>query len=108
MDSVESLAQGRIYAGTQAKENGLVDEIGGMDRATAIAQEKAKIDKYRLRSYPEQKDPFQKIMEELKGGIYSMWMEQKLGNYFEQYERLEHLREMTGIQARMPYRIKVN
>jgi protease-4 len=108
MDSVESLAQGRIYAGTQAKENGLVDEIGGMDRATAIAQEKAKIDKYRLRSYPEQKDPFQKIMEELKGGIYSMWMEQKLGNYFEQYERLEHLREMTGVQARMPYRIKVN
>lgn len=108
MDSVQSLAKGRIYAGTQAKENGLVDVIGGMDQALAIAKDKAKIDNYRLNNYPERKDPFEKIMEELRGGIYSMWMEQKLGNYFEQYQQLDHLREMTGVQARMPYKIQVN
>lgn len=40
---VDSIAQGRVWTGTQAKENGLVDEIGGLDRAVEIAKELAQI-----------------------------------------------------------------
>ena len=42
-DQIDRLAQGRVWTGRQAKDNGLVDELGGLDRAVAIAKERAKI-----------------------------------------------------------------
>ncbi|MEO7539068.1 MAG: S49 family peptidase, partial [Pyrinomonadaceae bacterium] len=40
-EEVNNLAQGRVWTGTQAKANGLVDEFGGMERAIDIAKELA-------------------------------------------------------------------
>ncbi|HYJ88185.1 MAG TPA: signal peptide peptidase SppA [Pyrinomonadaceae bacterium] len=40
---VDSIAQGRVWSGAQAKEVGLVDEFGGLDRAVEVAKELAKI-----------------------------------------------------------------
>ena len=40
---VDSIAQGRVWTGGQAKERGLVDEFGGLDRAVQVAKELAKI-----------------------------------------------------------------
>lgn len=54
-DQIEPLAQGRVWLGTQAKQNGLIDEIGGLDRAVALVKERAKIgagEKITLVSYP--------------------------------------------------------
>ena len=42
-DDVEPLAQGRVWLGSQAKQNGLVDEIGGLDRALELVKQRAKI-----------------------------------------------------------------
>jgi protease-4 len=42
-ETVEPLAQGRVWLGAQAKQNGLVDEIGGLDRAVELIKQKAKI-----------------------------------------------------------------
>ncbi len=42
-DEIEPLAQGRIWLGSQARERGLVDELGGFDRAIELAKAKAKI-----------------------------------------------------------------
>jgi protease-4 len=42
-DQIEPLAQGRVWLGDQAKERGLVDEIGGIDRALELVKQKAKI-----------------------------------------------------------------
>ena len=50
MEKVESLAQGRIYTGVQAKENGLVDELGGLKEAFQFAKKAAGLDENRL--YP--------------------------------------------------------
>jgi len=41
--SVDSVGQGRVWTGFQAKERGLVDEFGGLDRAVDVAKELAKI-----------------------------------------------------------------
>lgn len=41
MDKVKSLADGRIYTGAQAKENGLIDELGNQDKAISIAKQLA-------------------------------------------------------------------
>lgn len=53
-DEIDEVAQGRVWMGSQAYENGLVDELGGFDRAIELAQEAAglKDDEFRLTSYP--------------------------------------------------------
>jgi protease-4 len=42
-DQIEPLAQGRVWLGAQAKERGLVDELGGIDRALELVKQKARI-----------------------------------------------------------------
>jgi protease-4 len=62
---VEPLAQGRVWLGAQALKNGLVDEIGGLDRAVALIKEKAKIpaaDKITLVPYPEKRTLVQVLL----------------------------------------------
>jgi protease-4 len=57
-DQIEPLAQGRVWLGTQAKQNGLVDEIGGLDRALDMVKERAKIpasERVALVPYPPRK-----------------------------------------------------
>ncbi len=52
---IEPLAQGRVWLGSQAKQNGLIDQIGGLDQAVALVKERAKIgagEKVTLVSYP--------------------------------------------------------
>ncbi|MCU0256657.1 MAG: signal peptide peptidase SppA [Vicinamibacterales bacterium] len=54
-ERVEELAQGRVWTGRQARERGLVDELGGFDRALALAKKAAGIDEKAdvdLVSYP--------------------------------------------------------
>jgi protease IV len=60
-DDIEPLAQGRVWLGSQAKQNGLVDEIGGLDRAVELVKLRAKIaasDKVTLVSYPPRRSLF--------------------------------------------------
>ncbi len=42
-ERIDAVAQGRVWTGKQAKEIGLVDELGGLDRALAIAKQRAKL-----------------------------------------------------------------
>ena len=42
-ERIDAVAQGRVWTGRQAREHGLVDELGGLDGAVAIAKERARI-----------------------------------------------------------------
>jgi protease-4 len=64
-EEAEKLAHGRIWSGRQAKENGLIDEVGGLDRAIEIAKELAEIpaeEKVTVVHYPEKKDLLDMIL----------------------------------------------
>jgi len=64
-ETVEPLAQGRVWLGAQAKGNGLVDEIGGLDRAVELVKQKAKIgarEKITLVPYPPRRSIFDRLM----------------------------------------------
>jgi len=64
-DDVEPLAQGRVWTGAQAKQNGLVDEIGGIDRAIEMVKQRAKIgatEKVTLVAYPPRRNLLQILM----------------------------------------------
>ena len=69
-DQIEPLAQGRVWLGSQAKQNGLIDEIGGLDRAVALVKERAKIgasDKITLVSYPPRRSLFDLLTNNKSG-----------------------------------------
>ena len=55
LTTMEALAQGRVWVGAQAKQNGLIDELGGLDRALEVDQSAGKIpasEKVSLVMYP--------------------------------------------------------
>src|SRR5258708_34902318 len=65
-EDIEALAQGRVWTGAQAKQNGLVDELGGLDRAIEMAKQKAKIaaaDKITLVPYPPRRSLLEVLLE---------------------------------------------
>src|SRR5262249_34896318 len=62
VDQVEPVAQGRVWLGSQARQRGLVDELGGIDRAIDMVKEKAKIDKAEkvtIVTYPPKRSIFE-------------------------------------------------
>jgi protease-4 len=64
-EEVEPLAQGRVWLGAQAKQNGLIDEIGGLDRALELIKERAKIpasERVSLVTYPPRKTLFDYLL----------------------------------------------
>ncbi len=70
-DEVDAIAQGRVWTGAQALEIGLVDELGGLDRAVALAREKADIAEdaeIRLEIYPERGTFFEMLVNKMVYG----------------------------------------
>jgi protease IV len=69
-EQIDALAQGRVWTGRQAKQNGLVDELGGLDRAIAVAKQRAKIaadSDVELVVYPPRKSFYELLSEQFSG-----------------------------------------
>ena len=69
VDQIEPLAQGRVWVGAQAKENGLIDEIGGLDRAVEVIRQKAKIpasEQIALRALPTAAQPVRRPLQQVR------------------------------------------
>jgi protease-4 len=82
-DKIHAVAQGRVWTGHQALERGLVDEIGGLDRAIQIAKEKAKLDVNQLVDmviYPQKPSLFDILANPL-GPSMSMSLDLLLPRY---------------------------
>ena len=70
-EKVDQLAQGRVWTGRQAKDNGLVDVLGGLQSAISVAKERAEIDKdsgVEIVPYPPRKSLYEMLSNELAGG----------------------------------------
>ncbi|MEZ5174308.1 MAG: signal peptide peptidase SppA [Bacteroidia bacterium] len=104
---VDSIAQGRVWSGVDAKRLGLVDMYGGLETAIEVAAKKAGLESYRIQSLPYQEDPFQKFMKELSGETEDEVMQKALGDSYKYYQQLNHLRSMKSYQARLPYEIEL-
>jgi protease-4 len=69
-EKIDALAQGRVWTGRQAKQNGLVDDLGGLDRAVALAKQRAKIaadSDVEIVVYPPRKSFYELLSEQLSG-----------------------------------------
>jgi len=105
---IDAIGQGRVWVGNDALEIGLVDEIGGLNRAIDIAQEMAKLENFELETYPIRKDPVEQFIEELTGNLETRFMKAKLGDNYKYYQKMEDVTKNTGIMARIPFDIEVH
>ncbi|MDR0349020.1 MAG: signal peptide peptidase SppA [Tannerella sp.] len=105
-EKIDSIGQGRVWTGDQAVKIGLADELGGIDRAIAIAAQLADISNYTLLDVFGSKDFFldfiQKQIDETKISI----TKEMMGDEFEYLKTLHQVKNMYGIQARIPYDLK--
>jgi protease-4 len=107
---VDAIAQGRVWSGAEAIKNGLVDKIGGMDDALAEAAKLAKISKYKTQNFPE----YEKSLDDILGKFglaqsREAMIKEEIG--VENYLILQKIKRMTeqkGIQAMMPFEIKID
>jgi len=104
---VDSIGQGRVWAGADAINLGLVDQLGDMEDAIAYAAQKAELgNDFKVTAWPKQKDFFTRMMESMNGNNTDKLdaaMKQKLGVYYNYFQGLENLQKNTGIQARLPF-----
>ncbi|WP_111671451.1 signal peptide peptidase SppA [Algoriphagus litoralis] len=108
VDSVKKIASGRVWTGTQAKERGLVDVLGGLDTAIEIAA--AKIDAgedYRVVYYPAQKQWFEEFFSSFGDKVKVQVLKAQLGENYYLVEKIKNLQNYQGIQVRMPQDIVI-
>jgi protease-4 len=105
--AVDSIGQGRVWSGTDAKRLGLVDEIGGMDDALRIAAGLAKLPKYRTVAMPEAKDFVKQLLEDLGEDVKVSYAKDQFGQAYDYYADVRSMINMRGVQARLPFTMTV-
>lgn len=111
MNFVDSIAQGRVWTGEDALELGLVDEIGGFEKALDYAAEAAGLEEYRVREYPRLKDPFEELMKEFSTEItVEDMLIKELGENYELFVQLKEMQKVGNLrepQMRLPFHISI-
>jgi protease-4 len=108
VEEIAPLAEGRVWMGAQAKENGLLDELGGIDRAIELVKERAKIptgDRVRLVLYPARKS----VLEQLFSTTPETMMESRVRTRLREYTNGWNFEPLIrgGMLRLMPYSIRV-
>ena len=108
---VDALGQGRVWTGSQALERGLVDELGGLERAVDVAKEKAGIAEDRevqLVVYPHKRSFFEMMWTRIfhQGPVGVGWEALDLGRLLERSPVLQLLSEGRPL-ALMPYQVSL-
>ncbi|MBC9929927.1 signal peptide peptidase SppA [Chitinophaga qingshengii] len=101
---VDSIAQGRVWSGTDALRLGLVDRIGGLNEALACAARLAKVSEYRMVEYPEVKDKLSRLLKNVSGEVQESMVKKEMGVNYDLYQQVKAIQQMPGdVQARLPF-----
>lgn len=104
---IDSIGQGRVWSGTEALHNGLVDRLGNISDAINSAAKKANIKEYKIVEYPTQKDPIHALFDNSADKISDYLTQKELGSNYIYYQQLKSALQFTGVQARLPYSITI-
>ena len=102
---VDSIGQGRVWAGSDAIAIGLVDELGSLNDAVKKAVELANLSDYKVVEYPTKKEWFEELVEQFD--ISTRIMKSELGENYMYYQNAKRIAETSGIQARMEHDIVI-
>ena len=108
-DGVKAIGQGRVWTGKDALNNGLVDELGGLDDALKYAAKVAEIEDYKIKEYPVIEKDLEEMLQQF-GMIQSKeaLLQEELG--VENYKILKEIKNMTqqkGVQLLFPFDVEI-
>ena len=99
-DSVDAIGQGRVWTGNDGNRIGLVDEIGGLKYAIAVAADKAEcLDDYMVRESMGEPTGLAALLSSLEAHISDRKMRKEMGAMYDEYRSLRALMENEGVQA---------
>ena len=106
IEKVLDIAAGRVWTGVQAQEIGLVDALGGLNDAIALAAEKADLENYRIHEVTSVEDPFTALLSQFGVKVKAAMLRSEMGSEsFLQYNKVKNVVSNNGIMAIMPYEI---
>lgn len=99
-DSVDAIGQGRVWTGNDGNRIGLVDQIGGLQYAIAVAADKAEcLDDYMVRESMGEQTGLAALLSSLEAHISDRKMRKEMGAMYDEYRSLRALMENEGVQA---------
>ncbi len=108
IDEIDELAQGRVWTGADAHENGLVDALGGLDKALNIAAEKAEISNYKIAKFPKPKTFYELFMgsaaTQAEALLSNSWI---FGNEIQNVEQQFSILKRRDALTLFPYEISI-
>jgi protease-4 len=107
VDSVRAIAQGRVWTGEQASKIGLVDVLGGLDTAIAIAARRGGLDtsSYRVRVFPKPPGMFDILTDAMEVQADRIFSSRSTIDEYQ--EVVKSIQENSGTQARaIPIRLE--
>uniref|UniRef100_A0AB33J6M8 Signal peptide peptidase SppA n=1 Tax=Prevotella sp. GTC17260 TaxID=3236796 RepID=A0AB33J6M8_9BACT len=108
MEQVENIAQGHVYLGADAVKVGLVDELGGLNKAVAKAAELAKLKNYSTESYPAAKSWLDNLMSVSDNSSFlDSRLEATFGEYYTTFKLINDMKHRDKLQAAMPYILRI-
>ena len=105
VEEIKAIAEGRVWTGEDALRLGLVDKIGGLDEAIALAVKKADLKAYNVKAFPAKEDFATKLMKSFGEDMETRFMKAQLGEQYKLFREIKNLENMNGIQARLPYEL---
>lgn len=111
-DSLDHIAQGRVWTGEMALERGLVDKLGGLDDAIDMAKRMSKTDECTVMSYPAKESMFSMLM----GGDLGPYIKQRItgsslkgdaAKIYSDMESVSRIGSLDRLQARLPYDVRI-
>lgn len=109
VESVEKIAQGRVWLATDALNIKLVDQLGGIDDAVKKAAQLAKLKDYYTSDYPASASWMDNLLNSMSssGTYLDEQLRQTLGDFYQPFTMLRSIDKREAIQARIPYAISI-
>ena len=108
-DTLEQYAEGRVWTGNQAKEIGLVDELGDLKEAIKIAANLADLDEdYLVYEYPRMRTFIEELLDKNSDKLAAETLKEYLGDHYQMLSLVKNIKEQDYVQARLPYNFNVN
>lgn len=109
VESVEKIAQGRVWIATDALNIKLVDQLGGIDDAVKKAAQLAKLKEYYTSDYPAAASWMDNLLNSMtsSGTYLDAQLRQTLGELYQPFTVLRSIDKREAIQARIPYAISI-
>lgn len=106
-DEIKAIAEGRVWTGEEALKLGLVDVLAGLDEAVEIAADKAGLTEYNVKEFPAKEDFQTRLLKSLGEEAETRLLKIRLGEHYQLLHHLRTIQHMNGIQARLPYELKM-